>query len=108
VNIWITKTPAQINEASDHTLLKKNLRAVDLAALGIGSVVGTGIFVATGQGSSWPGPASCSPSSSPPSPAPSAPLPTPSWPACSPWPEAPIHILMSLSEKSSPGSSAGT
>src|SRR5512136_1304240 len=56
VNIWVTKTPAQINEASDHTLLKKNLRAVDLAALGIGSVVGTGIFVATGQGSQLAGP----------------------------------------------------
>jgi APA family basic amino acid/polyamine antiporter len=56
VNIWATKTPAQINEASEHTLLKKNLRAVDLAALGIGSVVGTGIFVATGQGSQLAGP----------------------------------------------------
>jgi APA family basic amino acid/polyamine antiporter len=56
VNIWVTKSPAQINEASEHTLLKKNLRAVDLAALGIGSVVGTGIFVATGQGSQLAGP----------------------------------------------------
>jgi APA family basic amino acid/polyamine antiporter len=56
VNIWATKSPAQINEASEHTLLKKNLRAVDLAALGIGSVVGTGIFVATGQGSQLAGP----------------------------------------------------
>jgi len=56
VNIWVTKTPAQINEASEHTLLKKNLRAIDLAALGIGSVVGTGIFVATGQGSQLAGP----------------------------------------------------
>jgi APA family basic amino acid/polyamine antiporter len=56
VNIWATKTPAQINEASEHTLLKKNLKAIDLAALGIGSVVGTGIFVATGQGSQLAGP----------------------------------------------------
>ena len=56
MNIWVTKTPAQINEASEHTLLKKNLRAIDLAALGIGSVVGTGIFVATGQGSQLAGP----------------------------------------------------
>jgi basic amino acid/polyamine antiporter, APA family len=56
VNIWVTKSPAQINEASEHTLLKKNLRAIDLAALGIGSVVGTGIFVATGQGSQLAGP----------------------------------------------------
>jgi len=56
LNIWVTKTPQQINEASEQTQLKKNLRAIDLAALGIGSVVGTGIFVATGQGSQLAGP----------------------------------------------------
>ena len=56
MSIWKTKTPAQIEEAAEHTELKKNLRAVDLAALGIGSVVGTGIFVATGQGAQLAGP----------------------------------------------------
>ncbi len=56
MKIWLTKTPQQIDEASEHTQLKKNLRAVDLAALGIGSVVGTGIFVATGQGAQLAGP----------------------------------------------------
>lgn len=56
MGIWTTKTPQQINEASDHTELRKNLRAIDLAALGIGSVVGTGIFVATGQGAQLAGP----------------------------------------------------
>jgi APA family basic amino acid/polyamine antiporter len=56
MSIWTTKTPQQINEASDHTELRKNLRAIDLAALGIGSVVGTGIFVATGQGAQLAGP----------------------------------------------------
>jgi basic amino acid/polyamine antiporter, APA family len=56
MSIWATKTPQQINEASDHTDLRKNLRAIDLAALGIGSVVGTGIFVATGQGAHLAGP----------------------------------------------------
>ncbi len=56
MSIWVTKTPGQINEASEHTQLKKNLKAVDLAALGIGSVVGTGIFVATGQGAHLAGP----------------------------------------------------
>lgn len=50
------KTAAQLNEASENTLLKKNLTAIDLAALGIGSVVGTGIFVATGQGAQIAGP----------------------------------------------------
>jgi APA family basic amino acid/polyamine antiporter len=56
LNIWVTKSPEQISEASEHTQLKKNLTAIDLAALGIGSVVGTGIFVATGQGSQLAGP----------------------------------------------------
>jgi APA family basic amino acid/polyamine antiporter len=56
MSIWATKTPQQINEASDHTELRKNLKAIDLAALGIGSVVGTGIFVATGQGAHLAGP----------------------------------------------------
>jgi basic amino acid/polyamine antiporter, APA family len=55
-NIWIRKSPSQMLEASEHTKLKKNLTAIDLAALGIGSVVGTGIFVATGQGAHLAGP----------------------------------------------------
>lgn len=56
MNIWARKSPTQVEEASNHTLLKKNLSAFDLAALGIGSVVGTGIFVATGQGAHLAGP----------------------------------------------------
>ena len=56
MNIWKTKTPDQIADAAEHTQLKKNLTAFDLAALGIGSVVGTGIFVATGQGAHLAGP----------------------------------------------------
>ncbi len=56
MNIWKTKSPAQIAEAAENTQLKKNLTAFDLAALGVGSVVGTGIFVATGQGAQLAGP----------------------------------------------------
>jgi len=56
MNIWLTKSPQQLQDASEKTQLKKSLRAIDLAALGIGSVVGTGIFVATGQGSQLAGP----------------------------------------------------
>ena len=56
MSIWIRKSPSEIMDASEHTQLKKNLRAIDLAALGIGSVVGTGIFVATGQGAQLAGP----------------------------------------------------
>ncbi len=55
-NLWLTKSPSQLQEASEKTELKKTLRAIDLAALGIGSVVGTGIFVATGQGAHLAGP----------------------------------------------------
>ncbi|HPW18002.1 MAG TPA: amino acid permease [Candidatus Aminicenantes bacterium] len=55
-SIWKTKTPSQIADAAEHTQLKKNLTAFDLAALGIGSVVGTGIFVATGKGAHLAGP----------------------------------------------------
>ncbi len=56
MNIWATKNPQQMQDAAENTQLKKNLSAVDLAALGIGSVVGTGIFVATGQGAQLAGP----------------------------------------------------
>jgi len=56
MNIWRTKSPAEIFDASEHTQLKKNLTAFDLALLGIGSVVGTGIFVVTGQGAQLAGP----------------------------------------------------
>jgi len=56
VNLWVKKRPQDLQEASDHTQLRKSLKAMDLAALGIGSVVGTGIFVATGQGAHLAGP----------------------------------------------------
>jgi len=56
MNIWKTKSPSQLIDAAEHTQLKKNLSAFDLAALGIGSVVGTGIFVATGEGAHLAGP----------------------------------------------------
>lgn len=56
MNLWVKKKPEDLQEASEHTQLRKSLRAVDLAALGIGSVVGTGIFVATGQGAHLAGP----------------------------------------------------
>ncbi len=56
MNLWIKKKPEDLQQASEQTQLRKSLRAVDLAALGIGSVVGTGIFVATGQGAHLAGP----------------------------------------------------
>ena len=56
MDLFRKKTAKQLNEASEKTKLKKNLTAIDLAALGIGSVVGTGIFVAVGQGAQMAGP----------------------------------------------------
>jgi len=56
MNLWVKKRPEDLQEASEHTQLRKSLRAVDLAALGIGSVVGTGIYVATGPGAHLAGP----------------------------------------------------
>ncbi|GFZ33501.1 amino acid transporter [Clostridium zeae] len=57
MNIFRRKTINDFNEATEHSGLKRKLTAFDLAALGIGSVVGTGIFVATGQGAKIAGPA---------------------------------------------------
>ena len=57
MNIWKKKTLEQMLTAAEKSDLKKNLTAVDLAALGIGAVVGTGIFVSTGVGAHLAGPA---------------------------------------------------
>lgn len=57
MNIFRKRTTEDFNETAAKSSLKKKLSAFDLAALGIGSVVGTGIFVATGQGSQLAGPA---------------------------------------------------
>lgn len=43
--------------SAEKTHLSKNLKAKDIAALGIGAVVGVGIFVATGTGAHMAGPA---------------------------------------------------
>ncbi len=57
MNIFRKRTTEDFNTTAAKSRLKKKLTAFDLAALGIGSVVGTGIFVATGQGSQLAGPA---------------------------------------------------
>lgn len=57
MNIWVTKSPEQLHEAAEHSGLKKTLTAWDLAALGIGSVVGAGIFASTGKAALLAGPA---------------------------------------------------
>lgn len=57
VNLFRKRTLADFQAASEESGLVKNLSAFDLAALGIGSVVGTGVFVATGAGAIQAGPA---------------------------------------------------
>lgn len=56
MNIFRKKSVDQILESIQKTELKKNLKAKDIAALGIGAVVGVGIFVSTGEGAHLAGP----------------------------------------------------
>lgn len=57
MNIFKKKSFEQMLEGIETSHLKKNLKARDIAALGIGAVVGTGIFVVTGEGAHAAGPA---------------------------------------------------
>lgn len=57
MDLFRKKTADMIENEGEHSGLKKKLTATDLAALGIGSVVGTGIFVATGSAAQEAGPA---------------------------------------------------
>jgi len=57
MNIFKKKSVDQILKGIQKTALKKNLKAKDIAAFGIGAVVGVGIFVATGEGAHLAGPA---------------------------------------------------
>lgn len=56
-DIWKTKSLKQVLHSAEKSDLKKNLTSTDLAALGIGAVLGTGIFVSTGVGAHMAGPA---------------------------------------------------
>lgn len=57
MNIFKKKSVEKMLEGVQKTALKKNLKAKDIAAFGIGAVVGVGIFVATGTGAHLAGPA---------------------------------------------------
>ena len=57
MEIFRKKTKADVERDASNSGLKRKLTSFDLAALGIGSVVGTGIFVSTGQGAKLAGPA---------------------------------------------------
>ncbi|MHC1685882.1 MAG: amino acid permease [Clostridiaceae bacterium] len=57
MNIFKKKSVDKMLEGVQKSALKKNLKAKDIAAFGIGAVVGVGIFVATGTGAHLAGPA---------------------------------------------------
>lgn len=57
MSIFRKKSLEEMLEGVQKTALKKNMKGRDIAALGIGAVVGTGIFVATGEGAHAAGPA---------------------------------------------------
>jgi APA family basic amino acid/polyamine antiporter len=47
--LFLRKTVAQMNEEHAHGELKRSLSALNLISLGIGCIIGTGIFVLTGR-----------------------------------------------------------
>jgi len=56
--IFQRKSVAQIQSELEHSELKRSLGALNLVLLGIGCIIGTGIFVLTGQAAAqWAGPA---------------------------------------------------
>ena len=89
--------------------LRRVLGPVDLTLLGIGAIVGAGIFVLTGvAAATQAGPAIVLSYLVRGRPAPSARWPTPSWPRPSAAAAAPTVTATRAWERSSPGSSAGT
>ena len=54
---FATKPTEQLIEAADATRLRRAVGALDLTALGIGAIIGTGIFVIIGEAIADSGPA---------------------------------------------------
>jgi basic amino acid/polyamine antiporter, APA family len=64
VNIWARKSTAELAEEAAHAgttgnvrPLRRSLSALNLTALGVGGIVGAGIFVLTGHAAAATGPA---------------------------------------------------
>lgn len=56
MNLFKKKSLEQLKASVEKTNLERNLTAKDIALLGVGAVVGVGIFVATGEGAHAAGP----------------------------------------------------
>ncbi|MBV4417922.1 amino acid permease [Clostridium tyrobutyricum] len=56
MDIFKKKSLEQLRDSMQRTDLQKNLKAKDIALLGVGAVLGVGIFVATGEGAHMAGP----------------------------------------------------
>jgi basic amino acid/polyamine antiporter, APA family len=54
---FVTKPTDQLLETAEATSLRRGIGALDLTALGIGAIIGTGIFVIVGEAISLSGPA---------------------------------------------------
>jgi APA family basic amino acid/polyamine antiporter len=52
MNLWRKKSLTELQSDAERPLLRRTLGPVDLTALGIGSIIGTGIFVLTGTAAS--------------------------------------------------------
>ena len=52
MSLWTKKSVAELQEAAAGAVLRRSLGPLDLTALGIGSIIGTGIFVLTGTAAS--------------------------------------------------------
>jgi len=58
LSVFRKKTVEQIHAETEHSELKRSLGALNLVLLGIGCIIGTGIFVLTGHAAAeWAGPA---------------------------------------------------
>jgi basic amino acid/polyamine antiporter, APA family len=60
---FVTKPTEQLLETAEGTSLRRGIGALDLTALGIGAIIGTGIFVIIGEASPSRAPPSSSHSS---------------------------------------------
>ena len=54
---FVTKPSEQLLEAAEGTRLRRSVGALDLTALGVGAIIGTGIFVIIGEAIGDSGPA---------------------------------------------------